>query len=480
MERPDIPLQSIVDSEVANRMFQEDIRYAVYIHPDILSDEMIHKILVGKYPWLRLGIKPKGKHFITDDEEAVKLLEEGFENVYFINPTILPDFIIVEILLSEVEMAKRYLRIPEFKGRIKDPETAVTLLKKSFENIYFIDPAALTEDIIFTILSSEVAVDKLYLRIPELRGCIKNPALVPQLLQADRENIYFIDQTILSEDAVSYVLEGSESAIRYLKPTLNPELYRRMMPRFMQDPTIFEKIDLTPLLTDEQIITLGFKQEKAGLTNRLKAAIGNDTKIYLHALCHGRALAVITPDIKITRYSSVPLGECEFFDVTEEIKMHNETKFDSFEKSTEETIMRIQKMVRGTGESSQKRVEALKLAKPIKKEYLPTGKDIIMDKLFSTDGEKVMFLDIVTRDGPFNLFSFRAEWRLQQKSFAPDTIPGIIEYLKFILGRENFEIVMGDYSCSKGEDIDPSILSRAGKRMRKRTQRKRIRKSYKR
>jgi hypothetical protein len=156
-------------------------------------------------------------------------------------------------------------------------------------------------------------------------------------------------------------------------------------------------------------------------------------------------------------------------------------KHKEFEKSTEETIMRIQKMVRGTGESSQKRTEALKLAKPIKKEYLPsTGTDIIMDKLFSTDGEKVMFLDIVTRDGPFNLFSFRAEWRLKQESFAPGSIPGIIEYLKFILGRENFEIVMGDYSCSKGEDIDPSILSRAGKRMRKSTRRKRIRKSYKR
>jgi hypothetical protein len=479
MEKPNIPQHSILDSKEATRLLQENVRNVFYIHPDILSDEMIHKVLIGNSQFARLSMKPKGKHFITDEVEARTLLDKSVENVYFIDPDILPEHVIVEILLSEVEMAKHYLKIPKFKGLVKNPETAVTLLKKSFENIYFIDPAALKEDIIVTILS-EVA-DKIYLRIPELRGCIKNPALVPQLLQADRENIYFIDQTILSEDAVLYVLEGSESAIQYLKPTLNLELYRRMMPRFIQNPTIFEKIDLTPLLTEEEIITLGFKQEKAGLTDRLRAAIGNDTKIYLHALCHGRALAVITPDIKITRYSSVPLGECEFFSVTEEIKMHNETKFDSFEKSTEETIMRIQKMVRGTGESSQKRTEALKLAKPIKKEYLPsTGTDIIMDKLFSTDGEKVMFLDIVTRDGPFNLFSFRAEWRLKQESFAPGSIPGIIEYLKFILGRENFEIVMGDYSCSKGEDIDPSILSRAGKRMRKSTRRKRIRKSYKR
>jgi hypothetical protein len=470
MERKDIPLHSIVDPEVANRLFQEDIRYAPYIHPSILSDEMIHKVLVGKYQYVRLGIKPKGKHFITNDEEAWNLLQADFENVYFINPDILPEDIIVEILSSEVERAKLYLKIPKFKGFIKNPETVVTLLQKSFENVYFIDPAALTEDIIVTILSSEVEKAKDYLMIPELKGCIKNPELVAHLLQADRDNIYFIDQTILSEDAVSYVLDGSESAILCLKPTLNPELYKRMMPRFMQDPTIFEKIDLTPLLTEEEIITLGFKQPKAGLFERLKAAIGNDTKIYLHALCHGGILSIITPDIKIKRYSSVPLGVCEFFSVPEEIKMHNETRFETFEESTEETIMRIQKMVRGEGESSQKRVEALKIAKPIKKEYLPsTGTDIIMDKLFSTKGEKVAFLDVVTRDGPFNLFSFCEKWRIQQKTFTPGSIPGIIEFLKHMLGRDNFEIVIGDYSCSATEAIDPSILSRAGKRMQKRT-----------
>jgi hypothetical protein len=71
------------------------------------------------------------------------------------------------------------------------------------------------------------------------------------------------------------------------------------------------------------------------------------------------------------------------------------------------------------------------------------------------------------------LFSFREQWRIQQKSFTTGSIPGIIEFLKFILGRDNFEIVMGDYSCSKAEDIDPSILSRAGKRMQKRTRRRR-------
>ena len=47
MEKPNIPQHSILDSKEATRLLQKNVRNVFYIHPDILSDEMIHKVLIG-------------------------------------------------------------------------------------------------------------------------------------------------------------------------------------------------------------------------------------------------------------------------------------------------------------------------------------------------------------------------------------------------------------------------------------------------
>jgi hypothetical protein len=311
---------------------------------------------------------------------------------------------------------------------------------------------------------------------------IKDPAQALRMLQADTNTAYYIDPSIFTEEMIRIMLDGPEANRVYLTPESNPSLYRRMVPTFLQYPNICEQVDITPFLTDEQIIGLGYKQEPSTFYQRLRDAIGDDQRICLHALCHGGPTQPFSPDVKITRFSSVPLGVCEYMRKKEEVKMHRVTRFDTFEASTVETILRLRERDLGEGDEKAKRAEALKLVKRIKKVYLPppprvagkidlTEDDEIMNKIFSMDGERVLFLDIVTRRGTFNLFSIGDGW----------TLGGIIDLLKALLGRNNFEIVMGDYSCSKDETTHPDVLAYAGKRIRnKRTRKRFIRKTYKR
>ena len=315
------------------------------------------------------------------------------------------------------------------------------------------------------------------------RHSIKDPAQAVRILRLDTNNAYYIDPSIFTEEMILIILAGPQANRMFLKPESNPSLYRRMMPTFLQYPNICEQVDVTPFLTDEQIIAFGYKQEPSTFYQKLRDAIGDDRQICLHALCHGGPTEPFSPDVKITRYSSVPLGVCEYMRKEDEVRMHRETRFDTFETTTVEKILKLRERDLGEGDEKTKRTEALKLVKRIKKVYLPppprvpgkidlTEDDEIMDKIFSMNGERVLFLDIVTRSGTFNLFSLVESW----------TLRGIIDLLKVLLGSNNFEIVMGDYSCSKDETTHPDVLAYAGKRIRKnkRTRRKRTRQTYKR
>jgi hypothetical protein len=314
------------------------------------------------------------------------------------------------------------------------------------------------------------------------RHSIKDTVEALRLIQENTFNIISIDPTILTQEMIRLVLAGPEKGNRiFLKPELNPELYKSMMPEFLQDPTIFEQIDLTPFLTDEEIIRLGYKQPLSTFYQELREALISSARLYgdrhicIHALCHGTLLKEISPDVYIKRYSSVPLGACEYMAKVDQVKMHNETRFETFEASTVDTILRLRERELGEGDDRAKRAEAIKLISELKKEYLPPSPDPevaieeevdqIMDKVFSTNGEKVKFLDIVTRRGTFNLFSIGDTW----------TLGHIIDMLKGLLGSNHFSIVMGDYSCSKDETRGPAELVHAGKRKRKRTRTRRKR-----
>lgn len=313
------------------------------------------------------------------------------------------------------------------------------------------------------------------------RHSIKDPVEALRLIQINTFNVHLVEPAILTPEMVRIVLAGPEKDRIFLNPELNPELYRSMMSEFLQNPSIFEHIDLTTLLTDEEIIRLGYKQEPSTFYQKLREAIFSsarlydDQQIYIHALCHGSLLTEMSPDVKITRYSSVPLGSCEYMRKTKEVKMHNETKCETFEASTVDTILRLRERELGDGDERSKRAEAIKIVSEIKKVYLPPSpdpavaieeeEDQIMDKVFTTNGEKVAFLEIITRSGTFNLFSLSDTW----------TLGMIIDMLKTLLGSNYFSIVMGDYSCSGDETRGPTELVHAGKRTRNRTRRKRTR-----
>jgi hypothetical protein len=165
MEKPNIPPQhSIVDAEEANRLLEIDVRYANSIHPDILSDEMIHKVLVGKHQLARLSIKPKGKHFITNDDEAATLLTEGYENVYFINPDIFTP--------SELQMIFCIVPLDVVTDRITDISNKIYKIKGLKAYIFdkhMYDTLIIFNQEIQTELKSELAISfaKLILsRIP--------------------------------------------------------------------------------------------------------------------------------------------------------------------------------------------------------------------------------------------------------------------------------------------------------------------------
>lgn len=321
---------------------------------------------------------------------------------------------------------------------------------------------------------------------PVEKFSIKDPVEALRILQINTNNAYYIDPSIFTEEMIHLILAGPEKNRGYLNPKLNPDLYRRMMPVFLQYPNICEQVDVTPFLTDEQIIGLGYKQDPSTFYQQLREALFSSARLYgdrhicIHALCHGRLLTEISPDVQVTRYSSVPLGACEYNTKTHLIRMHNETKFETFEASTVDTILKLRERELGEGDERAKRAEAIRLVREIKKVYLPPSSDPevaieeeeeqIMDKVFTTDGERVVFLDIVTRTGTFNLFSLGDTW----------TLGHIIDMLTGLLGGNYFSIVMGDYSCSEHETRGPAELVHAGKRKHKRTRnrtrRKRTRK----
>jgi hypothetical protein len=224
-----------------------------------------------------------------------------------------------------------------------------------------------------------------------------------------------------------------------------------------------------------RIVTRYYHQDVIDLLSR------TDT-VCLNVICHGGLLDEFHPPIAIDRYSSIPLGVCEFMSPMDCVDIHDGVNFESVAGfiGTSHHFMKKQ-MVASTShinEKGAKRAQALeRVIEPILKQYSPGGDLGIMNKVYSNTSEvtkyPIAYLDIgggypapvgkneksiddkESTNRRYNLFRFKPMWTLDE----------IIT--TFCQGKK---LIIMDYSCSQMDDIKERTRSLGGTR---RTQRKR-------
>jgi len=245
-----------------------------------------------------------------------------------------------------------------------------------------------------------------------------------------------------------------------------------------QYPGIMKHTQVEPGMTmrlwfTTRIVTRYYEQDVIELLSR------TDT-VCLNVLCHGGLLDEFYPPIVIDRYSSIPLGVCEFMSSMECIDIHDSVNFESVEgfiESSHECMMKQITKSTSHNEKGAKRNEALKgITKPILKQYSPGDDFGIMNKVYSNASDvtkyPIAYLDIgggypapigkneksiddkESTNRRYNLFRFKPMWTLDE----------IIT--TFCQGKK---LIIMDYSCSNMENMEERMRLLGGT---KRTRRK--------